>query len=55
MIPVDVLEPQIGDLAGPKPIDGKQQQNRAVADVKSVVGSRLLDQPVDVIPRGAER
>jgi hypothetical protein len=55
VLPVDVFAPQTGDLASPQPIDSEQKENRAVPHIGRVVGSRALDQPADVIPRGAER
>ena len=30
----------------------REQENRAVSDVRRVIGSRVLDQPSDVVPRG---
>ena len=41
---------QRGDLTGPEAIDRQQQEHRAVSDVCRVIGRRVLDQPIDVLP-----
>ena len=47
---IDVVKAQRGDLTGPEAVDAKQEKNGAVADVRRVIGRRVLDQPIDVIP-----
>ena len=50
MLPIDVVKAQGGDLTGPEAIDRQQQENRTVSDVRRVIGRRVLDQPIDVLP-----
>ena len=50
VLPIDVVKAQRGDLTGPEAIDRQQQENRAVSDVRRVIGRRVLDQPIDVLP-----
>lgn len=50
VLPIDVVQAQRGDLTGPEAIDRQQQENRAASDVRRVIGRRVLDHPIDVIP-----
>lgn len=54
VLPIDVVKAQRGDLTGPEAIDRQQQEDRAVSDVRPVIGRRVLDQPIDVVPRGTD-
>ena len=36
----------------PEAIDRQERENRAVSDVRRVIGRRVLDQRSDVVPRG---
>jgi hypothetical protein len=52
VLPVDVVEAKTADFAGPQPVDGEEEEDRAVPDIDRLVRSRILDEAADVLPEG---
>src|SRR5262249_48327726 len=40
LLPVEVVQPQSSDFAGAQAVDGEEQEDRVIADVRRLVGRR---------------